>query len=658
MDPEERDNLVTQIEMCIPEPGGEGYLLSSKFVQKLRTLKPSDRLPKITNSDLKQAGRLKTTLKSEQDYYVIDDQLWHELEYNFGGGPPITCRILSNGAPELFPLQFNVKYRDRSGDFVCSREDPIEDLFNKIALYFQIDGEDWSLYPLNCPGEIPRTGGVVGQLLTGQKRLEIRPTSTESPKPSQASPVRATRKPPSNPVDNSKQKTNDTVSTGSKAPPGLRNLGNSCYMNASLQALHCFDYFSQNVATAVSEADQPRLTPVFARLFEQMNERGQIINPQTFKTAIGAILPFLKGKTQEDSHEFTTFLLDILNEECSKKNGIVNSLFYGKLQNEMICSHCNHSRIITEAFSSISLAVAQSRRVIFSPYDLLQPMQRVCVVPDVPSLLIGKTHDGKNSITTVMRPEFVELFVLEAPPLDPGIAYAITRVTGGKAATTPFLVQVPLDISLSEEEIRDIVVARIKPLVPGKLKNVELVAPPNKFTYDPAKGCCSQPLTVKINQKLLPIRSVPQTGPIPVEELVERYFSEVVLDPDNQWKCEACDTETCALHRMSLVQCPKNLIIQLKRFRVRGAGYVRDDSEVIVPNELDLGKFITTQGSSTKYELKAIVNHSGTLGGGHYTANGKRNGEWYYFNDASVTQRPPPSTPTSAAYVLYYERVE
>lgn len=45
--------------------------------------------------------------------------------------------------------------------------------------------------------------------------------------------------------------------------------------------------------------------------------------------------------------------------------------------------------------------------------------------------------------------------------------------------------------------------------------------------------------------------------------------------------------------------------------------------------------------SSTKskpvYELYAISNHYGGLGGGHYTAFAKNNGQWYEFDDSRVS---------------------
>ena len=59
------------------------------------------------------------------------------------------------------------------------------------------------------------------------------------------------------------------------------------------------------------------------------------------------------------------------------------------------------------------------------------------------------------------------------------------------------------------------------------------------------------------------------------------------------------------------------------------------------------------------YELIGISQHSGTMGGGHYTAitRSADNGKWYDFNDSMVSPSQP-STPSKSAYVLFYRLVE
>ena len=47
----------------------------------------------------------------------------------------------------------------------------------------------------------------------------------------------------------------------------------------------------------------------------------------------------------------------------------------------------------------------------------------------------------------------------------------------------------------------------------------------------------------------------------------------------------------------------------------------------------------------------------GGLGGGHYTAYGKNavDGEWYYYNDESVSRASEKEAVTRKAYLLFYQ---
>jgi ubiquitin C-terminal hydrolase len=110
---------------------------------------------------------------------------------------------------------------------------------------------------------------------------------------------------------------------------------------------------------------------------------------------------------------------------------------------------------------------------------------------------------------------------------------------------------------------------------------------------------------------------------------------------------------------MCICQLAPNLIIHLKRFGLRGHVVTRDNSAVIVPDVIDLTPFFKdSQASPVHFQLKAIINHSGTLRGGHYTAFGKRGERWLSFNDEKVTEMDPPKDGSPAPYLLFYTRVD
>lgn len=58
------------------------------------------------------------------------------------------------------------------------------------------------------------------------------------------------------------------------------------------------------------------------------------------------------------------------------------------------------------------------------------------------------------------------------------------------------------------------------------------------------------------------------------------------------------------------------------------------------------------------YDLFAVSEHSGGLGGGHYTAMCANflNGKWYAFNDSNVSPTTAERSVSPQAYVLFYGR--
>ena len=83
-------------------------------------------------------------------------------------------------------------------------------------------------------------------------------------------------------------------------------------------------------------------------------------------------------------------------------------------------------------------------------------------------------------------------------------------------------------------------------------------------------------------------------------------------------------------------------MISLKRFSFNR--YWRDklDTHVDFPvHGLDMAPYIINKNHGTAvYDLIAVSNHYGGMGGGHYTAYAKNkdDGKWYYFDDSSVTE--------------------
>ena len=149
---------------------------------------------------------------------------------------------------------------------------------------------------------------------------------------------------------------------------------------------------------------------------------------------------------------------------------------------------------------------------------------------------------------------------------------------------------------------------------------------------------------------------------INLDDLLEYFCSNEHLEKGNEWKCGNCKKRVRITKKFSIFYVPKLLIICLKRFSKSGSwygGYGKNDILIDFPIEnLDMGKYICGPDKAySKYDLFAVSQHYGGTGGGHYTAVCKNiDGNWYSYNDSSVSSASASSAVTSAAYVLFYRR--
>ena len=146
---------------------------------------------------------------------------------------------------------------------------------------------------------------------------------------------------------------------------------------------------------------------------------------------------------------------------------------------------------------------------------------------------------------------------------------------------------------------------------------------------------------------------------ITLDDLLEYFCSDEHLEKGNEWKCGNCQNRVSITKKFSIFYVPKLLIICIKRFSKSGYGYDKNNTLIDFPIEnLDMGKYICGPDKEySKYDLFAVSQHYGGTGGGHYTAVCKNiDGNWYNYNDSSVSHTSASSAVSSAAYVLFYRR--
>ncbi|KAK7479103.1 hypothetical protein BaRGS_00029621 [Batillaria attramentaria] len=184
---------------------------------------------------------------------------------------------------------------------------------------------------------------------------------------------------------------------------GLRNLGNTCYMNSTIQCLNnttplisyfLNDTYHEDINRNTVEGMNGEVVDDFAVVVKALwSGQYRCITPRDLKATVGKYNPMFAGYQQQDSQEFLTFLLDGLHEglnevkvrpqipdqendrlpdhEAAKiawenhkrlHRSIIVELFQGQLKSTLMCRTCQKKSVTFQAFMYISLPIPASSR--------------------------------------------------------------------------------------------------------------------------------------------------------------------------------------------------------------------------------------------------------------------------------------------------------
>lgn len=156
--------------------------------------------------------------------------------------------------------------------------------------------------------------------------------------------------------------------------------------------------------------------------------------------------------------------------------------------------------------------------------------------------------------------------------------------------------------------------------------------------------------------------SLQEESTISLHDCLKSFSIPEVLGGQDLWYCPKCKDHRRATKTIQLWSTGDILTIHLKRFQSARRFSDKISSVVDFPIEgLDMSEYVNSpvRSEDLVYDLIAIDNHFGGLGGGHYTASvlNFKDNKWYYFNDSRVTPiEDPKECITSAAYLLFYKR--
>ncbi|CAD5124901.1 DgyrCDS13151 [Dimorphilus gyrociliatus] len=145
-----------------------------------------------------------------------------------------------------------------------------------------------------------------------------------------------------------------------------------------------------------------------------------------------------------------------------------------------------------------------------------------------------------------------------------------------------------------------------------------------------------------------------------LNDCLELFTSEEKLSESDPWYCPKCKKHQQATKKLDLWSLPDILVVHLKRFSYCRWWRDKIDSLVYFPTkDLNLKKYVLDPSIDEEdaiYDLLAVSNHFGGMGGGHYTAFSRRGTKWVNLDDSCVSRIAEESVVNRSAYVLFYER--
>lgn len=357
------------------------------------------------------------------------------------------------------------------------------------------------------------------------------------------------------------------ASTPGQSVTGLRNLGNTCFMNAAIQCLVNTPQFVQffggkfpvNSNTKFGSNGELALE-LSALIRMMMSAQYKSLAPKDFRNAVSRHWPLFSGNDQQDSHEFLVWLFEKLhadvnvskasteikisedlpihlainkfwNHYLDKNNSIISQLFEGLILQTLTCLHCNKTSNTFEVFSFLSLPIATHR----------------CTVTDC----------------------------------------------------------------------------------------LQMYLKPERMSGDTAFECATCKQKRDADKKIV-ICKLPKILLIHLKRFVKVFF-------------------------ISLLFHLSNIFIFMCRFSYEGLWRQKLQTFVEFPIE-DLNlkhhrSYTSNEANQqSRYNLYGVINHYGTLEGGHYTAVSKnpQKQKWYKYDDQEVTPITQADVKTQAAYILFY----
>ena len=171
---------------------------------------------------------------------------------------------------------------------------------------------------------------------------------------------------------------------------GLKNLGNTCFMNCILQCLsHTLPLRQFYVSREYKQALNKRgdLSGAFSNVMVELwDVSSHSVAPYELKRQVGIVAPRFSGFNQHDAQEFMRFLLNELHDEINRasvkgrkppadnetledacaryltwENSWISELYGGMLRSVVCCTVCDRTSTVYDPFMDLALPIPKGK---------------------------------------------------------------------------------------------------------------------------------------------------------------------------------------------------------------------------------------------------------------------------------------------------------
>ena len=165
-----------------------------------------------------------------------------------------------------------------------------------------------------------------------------------------------------------------------------------------------------------------------------------------------------------------------------------------------------------------------------------------------------------------------------------------------------------------------------------------------------------------------PGSSIGGAASISLVDCLNRFIKEETLTGSERFYCSHCKKHQDSTKKLEVWRLPLVLVLHFKRFAYSAVLRRKLSQDIQFPLRecLDMTPYCTTNPRLTngtpcsgQYQLFGVINHMGSMEGGHYTSfcQSPKDGQWYEFDDARVTKVNPSTVGGPSSYILFYHLI-